>query len=110
MKKYIVLVLTIMVFGSLYAQGDKEVEQKQLIDYNYKISIDNMTCTLCSVAVEKQLTKLDWIQEVYGDYNEGLALITVDNTLDTAAMEKIIARELDKIGYNFVKLKSLTNG
>lgn len=110
MKKYLVLVLIIMMLGSLFAQGNKEIESNTLSKYNYVVSIDNMTCSLCNVAVEKQLGKLDWIQAVDGDHTTGLALIQIDNPFDKAEMEKIINTELDKIDYNFVELKELTNG
>ena len=110
MKKYLVLVLAIMVLSSLFAQGNKEIESNTISDYNYEVSIDNMTCSLCDVAVEKQLGKLDWIQAVDGDHKTGLALIQIDNPLDKAEMEKIINAELDKIDYNFVELRELTNG
>ncbi len=110
MKKYLVLVLAIMVLSSLFAQGNKEIEPNTISDYNYEVSIDNMTCSLCDVAVEKQLGKLAWIQAVDGDHKTGLALIQIDNPRDIAEMEKIINAELDKIDYNFVELRELTNG
>jgi len=110
MKKYLVLVLTIMVLSSLFAQGNKEIESNTISDYNYEVSIDNMTCSLCDVAVEKQLGTHDWIQAVDGDHTTGLALIQIDNPLDKAEMEKIINAELDKIDYKFVELRELTNG
>ena len=74
MKKYLVLVLIVMVFGSLFAFGNKERSVKQEIShadeaaYNYEVRIDNMTCSLCDVAVEKQLGKLERIQAVKGDH------------------------------------------
>lgn len=110
MKKYLVVVLMIVVISSLFSQGNKEIEPKQIQNYNYQVRIDNMTCTLCNVAVEKQLSKLDWIQAVEGDHTTGLALLQIDNPLDKAEMEKIINVELKKIDYNFVELKELTNG
>lgn len=39
-----------------------------------------------------------------------IALFRIDNPLDKTEMEKIINAELDKIDYNFVKLRRLTNG
>ena len=111
-----ILVLIVAVLGSLFAFGnrektkERETENTTTADYNYEVSIDNMTCALCDVAVEKQLTKLDWIQSVKGDHTTGLALFRIDNPLDTAEMTSIINAELEKIGYHFVELRKLPNG
>ncbi len=40
----------------------------------------------------------------------GLALLRIDNPLDMAEMGKIINAKLDKIDYNFVELRELTDG
>ena len=118
MKKYIILILLLelAVFSSLFALGNRETApgqdtvNGQDARYNYAVSIDNMTCSLCNVAVEKQLSKLDWVQAVEGDHTKGLAFLQIDNPLDEAEMEKILNTELDKIDYNFVELRELTNG
>ena len=118
MEKYIVLILVLALaaFGSLFAFGNRENTMERdtvnntTVGYNYEVSIDNMTCSLCDVAVEKQLSKLDWIQSVEGDHKTGLALLRIDHPLDKVDMEKIIDTELDKIDYNFVELRELPNG
>ncbi|MCK5674350.1 MAG: heavy-metal-associated domain-containing protein [Spirochaetales bacterium] len=110
MKKYLVIILLIIAISSLFARGNKEIGSDQIPNYNYEVRIDNMTCPLCDVAVEKQLRKLDWIQAVEGDHKTGLALLQIDNPLDKASMEKIIITELDKIDYTFVGLRKLING
>ena len=40
----------------------------------------------------------------------GLALLRIDKPLDKAEMSRIINAELDKIDYNFVELRELTDG
>lgn len=80
-----------------------------MIAFNYEVSIEGMTCPLCSIAVEKRLNKLDWITGVKGDHDNGLALIKVDNAPDMADMEKAIAPKLNEIGYKLIKIRKLTD-
>ena len=60
MKKYFLIVLTGLALSPLFARGNKESASAQNVDYNYEVTIDNMTCPLCDVAVEKQLSKIDY--------------------------------------------------
>jgi copper chaperone CopZ len=69
-----------------------------------------MTCTLCSVAVEKQLSDLDWINGVNGDHEKGIALLKVENEPDMADMEKEIAQKLIELGYKLIGIRKLING
>ena len=109
MRKYLVTALIIITVGSLSAFGRKETIPEKVTDYNFEVTIDNMTCKLCDTAVEKQLIKLDWITSVKGNHTTGLALLKTSNPSDKYEMERILKLELEKINYNYVKLRSLTD-
>jgi copper chaperone CopZ len=110
MKKYIVIVLIITVSFLLYGRGNKEEQHEPLTNYNYEVSIKGMTCTLCSVAVEKQLIDLDWIIGVRGNHEQGIALLKVENEPNIAEMKKVIAPELVELGYTLIDIRKLANG
>lgn len=110
MKKYIIIFLVIIVSFTVYGRGNQENQQISLNEYTYEVSIEGMTCTLCSVAVEKQLGTLEWIANVHGDHEEGTALLKVKNEPALIDMKKAIAPELIKLGYTLIEIRELVNG
>ncbi len=70
------------------AHAETTVEQSNQ-QQTVTLSIENMTCAMCTVTIKKALQKVEGVQEVAVDYDSKTATVTFDSKkTDSAALIK----------------------
>ena len=81
MKKYIALmIIALIASGSALADGTQ-----------YQMRVDGLACPYCVYGVEKNLKKIDGVEKIEVDLNNGLVIVNVASgvTLTDAQMAKL---------------------
>ena len=81
MKKYIaLLIIALIASASALADGTR-----------YQMRVDGLACPYCVYGVEKNLKKIDGVEKIEVDLNNGLVIVNVASgvTLTDAQMEKL---------------------
>ncbi|WP_423126799.1 SO_0444 family Cu/Zn efflux transporter [Gaoshiqia sp. Z1-71] len=89
-----VLLVGSLIFGYFYERYEK-TKKTPLMDFK-TIKVEGMTCSHCEASVNRNLLKLDGIDEVFADKNTSEVKIAGEN-IDLKKIEQVIA----EIGYQY---------
>ena len=89
-----VLLVGSLIFGYFYERYEK-TKKTQLMDFK-TIKVEGMTCSHCEASVNRNLLKLDGIDEVFADKNTSEVKIAGEK-IDLKKIEQVIA----EIGYQY---------
>lgn len=83
MNRILSLLFLLMMAFSAWAQGPV-----------YSIGVDGLACPFCVYGIEKQLQKLDGVEQVKTDIKLGRVVVTVQDgkTLDKAQVEQAVKK------------------
>lgn len=106
MKRWLIFVLIFLaVFLIGYfaiAKGSKESASDRSKKPNIVVSIEGMTCGLCTAAVTKSLYDVDGIKKVSVSLEDGKAYIIASETVKDSDIKKAVERAG---GYRVVAIK-----
>ena len=83
MKKFVLTVIFVLYCNSMvYAAG-----------IEYQVGVDGVACPFCVYGIEKQLNKLEGIQRIDVDIQNGLVLVVME---DDSTLSEVSIREAVK--------------
>jgi mercuric ion binding protein len=86
--KVSLLVMSLLSSTLWVTMVNAELHSEQTIQQQtIKLSIQNMTCSMCPITIKKALQKVEGVQQVVVDYDSKTAVITFDHRkTDSAAL------------------------
>lgn len=74
-----IILICMITSSNLFAQQSEQGKLKEKISY-VKVEIDGMACPFCAYGLEKKLNKLQGIEDLYIELQEGSATFNIPST------------------------------
>ena len=83
-----IILISIITISNLFAQQSDQDKSKENISY-VKVEVDGLACPFCAYGLEKKLNKLEGIEDLYIELQDGTATFNIPST-KTPSEESLI--------------------